>query len=279
MNISIWAQESENREWDFSQFFSAPFIKDRNGKFVSLSDITLRNAFFEKIFWRIRECYPDEDNRSMAFFGRLFEKYIQNLTKDATKSEFTYIDEFEYMDGKQEKKSSDAYIRMKNNLLIIEAKGFSVLLNCMTKNESVETNNKKLFVNPVLQADKCFTQVMDRKPEFAGVENVYIVAVTLDNINAVPDYYNVIHKTIMNKKCSDEVKYFFNFSIEEYEMLMVLVERQVDIFALLKEYYENRKLKPFSSYLQDNYSDIGMTAFMEKYYQEASDKMMSILFG
>ena len=60
---------------------------------------------------------------------------------------------------------------------------------------------------------------------------------------------------------------------------MVLVERQVDIFALLKEYYENRKLKPFSSYLQDNYSDIGMTAFMEKYYQEASDKMMSILFG
>lgn len=275
----IWAQESENREWDFSQFFSAPFIKDRNGKFVSLSDITLRNAFFEKIFWLIRDCYPDEDNRSMAFFGRLFEKYIQNLTKDATKSEFTYIDEFEYMDGKQEKKSSDAYIRMKNNLLIIEAKGFSVLLNCMAKNESVETNNKKLFVNPVLQADKCFTQVMDRKPEFAGVENVYIVAVTLDNINAVPDYYNVIHKTIMNKKCSDEVKYFFNFSIEEYEMLMVLVERQVDIFALLKEYYENRKLKPFSSYLQDNYSDIGMTTFMEKYYQEASDKMMSILFG
>ncbi|MBQ3545136.1 MAG: hypothetical protein IJA34_09145 [Lachnospiraceae bacterium] len=42
-----WAEESEDREWDFSEFYAAPFVKDINGKFVSLSDITLRNAFFE----------------------------------------------------------------------------------------------------------------------------------------------------------------------------------------------------------------------------------------
>ena len=153
------------------------------------------------------------------------------------------------------------------------------MLNCMTKNENVEVNNDKLFVKPILQADKSLAIVMDEKPEFAGVETAYIVSVTMDNINAVPNYYNAIHKEIMDKKRSDKVKYFFNFSIEEYEMLMALMERQIDIFILLKEYYENDKLKPFSTYLHDRYTDIGMTTFMEKCFKEASDTMKDILFG
>lgn len=98
----------------------------------------------------------------MAFFGRLYEKYIQDITEDAAKEEFTYIDEFVYMDGREEKKSSDAYIRKENELLVVEAKGFSVLLNCMTKNESVEANNDKLFVKPILQADKSLAAVMEK---------------------------------------------------------------------------------------------------------------------
>lgn len=274
-----WAEESEDREWDFSEFFAAPFVKDINGKFVSLSDITLRNAFFEKMFWLIRDCYPVDDSRAMAFFGRLYEKYIQDLTKDVTKGSFTYIDEFIYTDGGKDKKSSDAFIRKENDLLVVEAKGFSVLLNCMTKNESVEANNRKLFVKPVLQADKSLSAVIDDKPEFVGVETAYIISVTIDNINAVPNYYNEIYKEILDEKCTDKVKYFFNFSIEEYEMLMVLLERQVDIFALLREYYENDKLKPFSTFLHDGFSDIGMTHFMEKCFIEASDTMKEILFG
>lgn len=274
-----WAEQSEDREWDFSEFFATPFVKDSNGKFVSLSDITLRNAFFEKMFWLIRDCYPVKDSRAMAFFGRLYEKYIQDITKDATKADFDYIDEFVYADGGKDKKSSDAYIRKANDLLVVEAKGFSVLLDCMTKNESVETNNRKLFVKPVLQADKSLAAVIDDKPEFAGVETAYIVSVTMDNINAVPNYYNAIHKEILDEKCTDKVKYFFNFSIEEYEMLMFLMEKQVDIFALLKEYYENDKLKPFSTYLHDRYTDIGMTDFMEKCFKEASSTMKEILFG
>ena len=274
-----WAEQSEDREWDFSEFFATPFVKDSNEKFVSLSDITLRNAFFEKMFWLIRDCYPVDDSRAMAFFGRLYEKYIQDITKAATKGEFIYIDEFVYTDGGKDKKSSDAFIRKSNDLLVVEAKGFSVLLNCMTANESVEANNRKLFVKPVLQADKSLAAVIDDKPEFTGVETAYIISVTMDNINAVPNYYNAIHKEILGEKCTEMVKYFFNFSIEEYEMLMVLLERQVDIFALLKEYYENDKLNPFSTFLHDRYSDIGMTVFMEKCFKEASDTMTEILFG
>ena len=40
-------------------------------EYISISDITLVNAFFEKIFWLIRDCYSEDDSRAMAFFGRL----------------------------------------------------------------------------------------------------------------------------------------------------------------------------------------------------------------
>ena len=42
-----------------------------NNSSASISDITLVNAFFEKIFWLIRDCYSEDDSRAMAFFGRL----------------------------------------------------------------------------------------------------------------------------------------------------------------------------------------------------------------
>lgn len=270
-----WAAETEDLEWDFSKFFEFPFIVDHNGKYISVSDITLRNAFFEKIFWLIRGCYPEDDSRSMAFFGRLFEKYIQDITQNATKDEYKYIAEFTYGANK---KSSDAYIRKGSNLLVVEAKGFSVLLDCMTKNEQIERNNKKLFISPVLQADLCLSAVMINKPDFSGVEAAYIVAVTMDNINAVPDYYNEIHATIEKEKVCKKTKYYFNFSIEEYEMLMYLLEQECDIFELLQEYYDNDSLKPFSNYLNEKYKEIGMTTFMEEQYQEAVKKMKDLLF-
>lgn len=275
-DYATWASESENQEWDFSKFFEFPFIKDGKGNYISVCDITLSNAFFEKIFWLIRDCYPKDDSRAMAFFGRLFEKYIQNLTQEATKGSYSYIEEFAY--GKNNKKSSDAYIRKDNNLLVIEAKGFSVLLDCMTKNESVEKNNNRMFANPIIQADTCLTTVIEVKPEFTGVEDAYIISVTMDNINAVPDYYNEIHKNVEAEKKCEKTKYYFNFNIEEYEMLMYLVEQQQDIFGLLKEYYENEKLKPFSNYLRQKYPETKMTSFMELLYQEASEKMKDMLF-
>lgn len=273
---ATWASESENHEWDFSKFFEFPFIKDGKGNYISVCDITLRNAFFEKIFWLIRDCYPKDDSRAMAFFGRLFEKYIQNLTQEATKEGYSYIEEFTY--GKNNKKSSDAYIRKDNSLLVIEAKGFSVLLDCMIKNESVEKNNNRMFANPIIQADTCLATVIEVKPEFVGIEDAYIISVTIDNINAVPDYYNEIYKNVEAEKKCKKTKYYFNFNIEEYEMLMYLVEQQQDIFDLLKEYYENEKLKPFSNYLRQKYPETKMTSFMESLYQEASERMKDMLF-
>jgi hypothetical protein len=110
-NYQEWSVESAGREWDFSKFFEFPFIMDLKGNYISVSDITLRNAFFEKLFWLIRNCYSQIDSRAIAFFGRLFEKYIQDLSYNAVKNDYTYIAEF-------------SYIRNGANLLVTEAKGF-----------------------------------------------------------------------------------------------------------------------------------------------------------
>lgn len=45
-----WATETEDQEWDFSRFFEFPFIADRGGKYISVCDITLRNAFLRRFF-------------------------------------------------------------------------------------------------------------------------------------------------------------------------------------------------------------------------------------
>lgn len=272
-----WVRDSETKEWDFSKFFEFPFIMDAEKNYISVSDITLRNAFFEKIFWLIKDSCPAENGREMAFFGRLFEKYIQELTYNIAKEGYEYIAEFVY--GKSAKKSSDAYLRKEENLLVVEVKGFSVLLDCMIKNEKIENNNQKMFINPILQADKCLNAVIEERSEFTGVENVYVVSVTMDNINAVPGYYREVYKSIETKKRCEKIKYYFNFNVEEYEMLMFLAEQRQDIFSLLKEYFENKKLKPFSNFLHEKYQNITMTSFMENLYKEASELMKDILFA
>ncbi len=75
---------------------------------------------------------------------------LQELTEKVTNDIYKFIPEFEFKIGREKKKSSDAYIRKDKTLLAIEAKGFSVLIDCMIKNEKVEDNNKKLFVKPIL---------------------------------------------------------------------------------------------------------------------------------
>ena len=272
-----WASQTEDEEWNFTSFYTYPFVSDGGTGYISISEVTLINAFFEKMFWLIRECYPVEDSRAMAFFGRLYERYIQDATKDACTNSYMYIDEFTFKARQNYRKSSDAYIKKGTDLLVVEAKGFSVLVDCMAKNEKIEKNNDKLFVKPILQADECLCYILDSKEEFEGIQEIFVVSVTLDNINAVPNYYEAIHKEIADKKKCEQVHYYFNFSIEEYEMLLFLIEKQIDIFSILREYFTGALLEPFSNYIRDKVPSIGMTTFMEGIYSEATNTMKNIL--
>lgn len=267
-----WARQTKDSHWDFSDFSAYPFLSDAEQSYISISDYTLRNCFFEKLFWMIRNCYSVDDSRCMAFYGRLFEKYVQTLSENAVdqNDELTYIPEF----TASNKKSSDAYIRKGKSLLAVEMKGYSILQDTLTKNESIDRNIEKLFIKPVLQADKAFNYFDNRGGYFDGIDEVYIISVTMDSVNAVPAYLESAYKQIEDKKKSIKVKYVFNLCIEEYEMLMYLVEKGFDIFQLLAAYYSKAQLLPFSSFLHDQINEpIEMTSFMRDMYTHACTYM------
>jgi hypothetical protein len=268
---------TEREMWDFSLFNAYPFIINSNDEYISISEHTLKNTFFEKLYWKIRDCYPKEDSRAMSFFGRLFERYIQDLTQDViTKTDdYSYIPEFKY--GGMNKKSSDAYIRQGEKLLIIESKGYSVLQNSITKNEDIERNNEKLFIKPVLQADERFDEIDQLGGYFDDVTVVYIISVTMDSVNAVPVYLDSIYGEIHQKKKSEKTKYIYNFNVEEYEMLMFLAEQGIDVFEILTDYFNCDRILPFSTYLHRHVKGkIEMTNFMNSVYWEACDVMQSM---
>ncbi|MBE6996972.1 MAG: helix-turn-helix transcriptional regulator [Ruminococcaceae bacterium] len=272
-----WARNTDNEEWDFTLFQDYPFLLDDCGNYLSVSDYSLANAFFEKLFWLIRECYPPDDSRAMAFYGRLYEKYIQDLTRDAAKNGYCFIDEFKIGRRGNEAKSSDAYLKRSDKLLAVEAKGFSVLRNVMAANIDVERNNRKVFIRPVLEADKFAKKAIASGCAFMDVSEIYVIAVSMDSINANPFYYEEIVKEIEAKKTCDKVKYYYNFNIDEYEMLMSAVEQGVDIFPLLKEYFKQSVLPPFSNYLREKHENIDMTSFMKKWFDQASCEMSTFL--
>lgn len=64
----------------------------------------------------------------------------------------------------------------------------------MTKNERVEDNNKKLFISPILQADLCLSRLEHEQSQLDGCEKFLLLSVSMDNINAVPNYYEDIYK-------------------------------------------------------------------------------------
>ena len=91
-----------------------------------------------------------------------------------------------------------------------------------------------------------------------------------------PGMTNILNEIEKEKTCS-KVRYFFNFNIDEYEMLMSAVEQGIDVFPLLKEYFEQDVLPPFSNYLRSKHPTIDMTAFMKKWYEQASREMSAFL--
>ena len=49
------------------------------------------------------------------------------------------------------------------------------------------------------------------RPEFDEVDEIFIVSVTMDNVNAVPNYYNSIHQEIEQNKQKWFSKVLFQF--------------------------------------------------------------------
>ena len=269
-----WAKSTIDEEWDFSEFLTHPFLADKSGNYISISEYTIRNALFFNVYWMIRECYPLEDKNAMAFYGRLYEKYLQDITVDSLKRNeiVDYIPEFKYNKGKKERRSSDAYFKKDNKLIIIEMKGFMILIDSLIKNEKVEKNYKKLFVDPVRQAYECFEDIQVQGG-FCDIQQIYIISVTMDNVTSVPDYISEAKEAIRTTVTPSKMIDCYNFNTDEYELFLSAIEEGSDAFEILDEYTErcnNDPLFVFQNYIREKNPSLGMTRMMHSVYEEFS---------
>ena len=77
-DLHEWAVHTENEEWNFEGFQRAPFLLDGKGNYLSISDYTLSNAFFEKLYWLIRDCYSTEDIYGNFDMNTVVGSVVQN---------------------------------------------------------------------------------------------------------------------------------------------------------------------------------------------------------
>lgn len=284
--VKGWARDSITAWWDFSKFMEHPILNLPNGFFTSICDRTLINALYEKLFWHIRECYPIESKKFNDFIGRPFEKYLQLITKQAilNNSNYKYLDEFKYAThSSTNNASSDAYIIKGNQMIIVEAKSFTPLFDSINycDDKSITKSLNKLFIHPVLQADKANMMILssDKKAIFENIEDIVIISVTVDSIQAVPKYINKAIEEIQLQKKLPMLSCYLNFSICEYEFLLSMIESGIDIFQVIHNYCKQSTLQPFFTYASKKTSHKCVkTKYMEKILNEATNSMELLLF-
>ena len=284
--IKEWALDTLQSWWDFSVFMEKPIILLPNDHFTSICDRTLINGLYEKLFWHIRGCYAEDDRKLNSFIGRPFEQYVQAITKAAVMVNGTYSYQPEFYFSTPESghnASSDAYIIKDNKMIVVEAKSYGPLYDSIMycDDESIQKSIEKLFVKPVIQAEKISRKIIEETDSaiFDNVDELIVLSITVDSVQAVPDYYNKAIRDIFSKVTLEKIKYCLNLNIREFEFLLSMVENGIDIFHVIESYLSQPLLRPFVAYAMEltGHSFI-RTQYMEQIFKECSASLHDSLF-
>ncbi|MFJ7731898.1 hypothetical protein ACIQXF_08385 [Lysinibacillus sp. NPDC097231] len=253
-----WASSTIDNSWNYLKLQELPLLKLNSDEFIPFNYDILSNGIFDGLYHRIRGCYPEKDRRFLTFFGRPFEKYIDLILKEAIQNsrfDYEYIEEFDY-GTKSPSLSSDFYLRLNEDLIIIEAKGARPTVNSSINadKESIKKDLKKLFIDPIIQADKAYQNILNSSfsNKFKGVQNIYIISVNINNFPSVPSFYEEVDETL-KESLSDKVKGYFNFSITDIEAMCYLISRKgkkPPIFKYLKNKFESSDIQSFTWFLE-----------------------------
>lgn len=254
--LEEWCKATINNSWDYSSFLTFPFIDLGDGWFLSIHEDFVINQYFEGLFYRIRGAYPDDNTDIIAFLGRPFEKYVEELSSNAINEAknkiYKFIPEFKY--GHENKDSSDSYILCGNKLLIVEAKSKRPVFTTYYENndEKLLKEIEKLAVKPINQAIDAYKAIKssDRSIKFDGIDEIYIISVTLLSVPKISEIQNYIDELIKDD-LGNELKGYFNLNIEEYEYLCSLTKEDINLFDLIEEYSNKEKNSPLINFLNN----------------------------
>jgi len=237
-----WAVETLDKEWDFVEIHRKPFLVMDGDAVIPLSLRMLYTRFFLTLKFKIQECYPIEADRKkfLAFYGRLFEVYIEKLIENsmADNQSIKLYPEFEYAGTK----SPDMIVKFgAKSLLVIEAKAHH-----MRKDSIFEMNSgaiwndvEKMIIEPTRQVRKRLSELLPPNPfiDLCKIQRVYVIVVNLSGIPLNPPLHTKIKEKLSNP---EEAKIVgeLHLSVDGFERVCGIIEHPKvgSIFNMLDRY-------------------------------------------
>ncbi|MBU0940246.1 MAG: hypothetical protein KKD36_02300 [Bacteroidetes bacterium] len=250
------AKQSLDNIYDNEYLINKPFFK-YNDYYVLFSPALINLGLFDSLCFKLQKICGKYKKDFFTFFGRLFEKYVEFILKDVTQKTsipYHFIPEYQYVSGKD---SSDSYIRLGKNLLIIECKGGRITKDAKISADLMvtEDNFQKYAIEPINQASVAYTDILKLDPKkFSGVKKVYILSVGLQRFPKLPMYHERLKDELLLHPAVIECDYI---SLFDLEVIAAYIENQKkSVFKFIedkKHYYE---YYPFEHYYVKKYGEV-----------------------
>jgi hypothetical protein len=271
-------KDSYEDPWDYRFFSRKPLFNIKDDIVFPVSLTLLENTFHEGLYWKIRDCFPQEGNVFQSFFGRPFEIYAQNLIKSSAEKSSIYelIEEFTY--SRSSKRSPDIMLRLGTKLLAIETKAQRLNYKKSVVEgdiNSIETDRVKMTVKPIKQIYTRLNELINgesNKVDFSKIDEIFVIVV---NQGEFPLLKPLHQKTKKDWKELSGIKVKVHFdvlSIDELEYLSSVIERDRPVFRVLK-HRTNFVDIPFKHFVTKQFSHLTFPSALKKAQEELLNKL------
>jgi hypothetical protein len=225
-------------------FRDKPFLRLSDTEYLPIEGKFVEELLFDNLFHKVHLA-SGKAKEFLDDFGADFERYVQDLCKDACALEKTglyeYIPEFKY--GKSQSKSPDAMILCSNDrtLLALEVKASRYLdsiLSSDKRDDAIEKSFNSLRYRPWKQAHTALHRIVleKRHPKITEGLSCLFVSVTMNEIPlSLED-----HKITVNSR---DISYcFYSLGIHTLELLLsdAIVQNDFTLYDILRNAYNKR---------------------------------------
>ncbi|MCG7344787.1 hypothetical protein MHZ92_11630 [Sporosarcina sp. ACRSL] len=254
--LKVQAKKSLNNFYDNEYLINSPFF-EYDGHYVLFSPPLLNLGLFDGLCFKLQKICSKYKKDFFTFFGRLFEKYVEFILSDATQKAsipYQFLPEYQYATGKN---SSDSYIKLGKNLLIIECKGGRITKNAKINADLLETeeNFLKYVINPINQASAAYTDILKLDPDrFSDVKKVYILSVGLQRFPKLPMYHERLKNELV---LHQQIKHCDYLSLSDLEVIATYIERQKkSLFKFIDSKMNYFDYYPYDQYYAKKYGEV-----------------------
>ncbi|UWG98012.1 hypothetical protein LPY66_04185 [Dehalobacter sp. DCM] len=284
-DANLWAVKTIEYPWNYQCFKDKPFFQFEDKTIIPISGKMFTEQVFHELFYRVRNCYDEDDVRFISFFGRPFEIYIANLLENCAKMsslKYEVIKEFRY--GKDNsKKSPDAFLKLEKKLIVIEAKSQRIKADAIEINDNslLEKEKQRLVLSPLKQMCNRLSEIMicECPIDLSSISEIYLIIINVSDFPTLPPIEKEFSEQL--KEYSNlPIRGFIHLNIIEYEILCYLLSRKNGrpITRILENYIDTYEKTSFRNFLKDSSIPYKRPDIISRYLDRAYKRFNEILF-